>query len=160
MFKKSTFRGSVEALFKAERLHFYHIYYSLWRKFRFKKPLWVICTILGLFLNPLTADNKDSLLNRGNLLQHFETQLSLKNFPSFFFFFLHFITLDAIFNIFKKKMTLIADVLWGTISTTIAFTGVIQYGKVAVVLLWTVFGPVYHVTCQRVPWNGPAEIFL
>ena len=103
MFKKSTFRGSVEALFKAERLHFYHIYYSLWRKFRFKKPLWVICTILGLFLNPLTADNKDSLLNRGNLLQHFETQLSLKNFPSFFFFFFAFYNIRCNFQHFQKK---------------------------------------------------------
>ena len=34
---------------------------------RLKKSLWVICKILGLFLNPLTADKKNSLLNPGNL---------------------------------------------------------------------------------------------
>ena len=31
--------------------------------------------ILGLFVNPLTADDKYSLLNRGNLLQHFQMHL-------------------------------------------------------------------------------------
>ena len=34
--------------------------------------------ILGLFRNPLTADNKYYLLNRGKLLQHFQMQLSQK----------------------------------------------------------------------------------
>ena len=33
-----------------------------------------------------------------------------KYFLEFFFFFLHFLNLDSILNIFKKKMTLIADV--------------------------------------------------
>ena len=37
----------------------------------------------------MTADDKDSLLNREKLLQHFQMQLSQKKkrFPQFFFFF-------------------------------------------------------------------------
>ena len=34
-----------------------------------KKSLLVICKILGLFINTLTADDKYSLLNRDNLTQ-------------------------------------------------------------------------------------------
>ena len=67
--------------------------------------------MLGLFVNQLTADNKYSLPNRGNLLKHFQMQLCEKQKTiSFFFFFLPFINLDSILNIFKKEMTLIADV--------------------------------------------------
>ena len=39
-------------------------------------------------------------------------------------------------------------------STWISFTGTNKYGKGAAVQLWTVFWPVYHVTCRRVLWNG------
>ena len=74
--------------------------------------------ILGPFVNPFTADNRYSLLNRSNLLHHFKMHLSRKRkiFSIFylfiiFFFFLHFLILDSILNIFKKKMTLIADVI-------------------------------------------------
>ena len=56
----------------------YHIYWSLLRQLGLKKYLWVICKILGLFVNPLTADDKYSLLSRGDLLQHFQMQLSHK----------------------------------------------------------------------------------
>ena len=81
-----------ETLFKAERRHFYYIYWSLWRQFRFKKSLWVISKILGLSLNLFCADNNYSLLNRGNLLQHFQMQLSHKRkiFSEFFFTFSKF----------------------------------------------------------------------
>ena len=62
----------------------------------------------------MMADDKYSLLNRDNLLQDLQIQLSQeekKIFPNFFFFFfLHFGNLDYILNIFEKKMTLIADV--------------------------------------------------
>ena len=59
----------------------------------------MICNILGLFVNPLTADDKYSLLNRGNLMHHFQMQLSQKletfseflfAFPKFIFNFEHF----------------------------------------------------------------------
>ena len=71
-------------------------------EFRLKKYLCVICKILGLFVNPFTADNKYSLLNRGNLLQHFQMQLSQKR-KILSKLFLHFLNLDSILNIFKKK---------------------------------------------------------
>ena len=55
-------------------------------EFRLKKYLCVICKILGLFVNPFTADNKYSLLSRGNLLQHFMMQLYHKSKILFQFF--------------------------------------------------------------------------
>ena len=60
------------------------------------------CKILGLFVQTLAADGKYSLLNRGNLLQHIQMELSHKEKT-------HFRNLDSILKIFKKKMTLIAD---------------------------------------------------
>ena len=38
---------------------------------------------------------------------------------------------------------------------TIAFTGINKYGKGAVTMFWTVFWPVYYVTCWRILWKGP-----
>ena len=71
---------------------------------------------LRTVFNPFIVDNKYSLLNRGNLLQYFQMQLSQKRktFPPFFFFFiffifLHFSNLDSIVNVFKEKMTHIVD---------------------------------------------------
>ena len=47
----------------------------------------MIWKILGRFVNPLTADDKYSPLNRGNFLQHVQMQLSQerKTFSQFFF---------------------------------------------------------------------------
>ena len=108
--KKTRFRGPFhkehgkwgKTLLKAEPQHRYHIYWSLWRQFRLKKSLWVICKIFGLFVNPLCADNNYSLLNTGNLLQHFQIQLSHKQkiFPEFFFTFSKF---RFNFDIFEKN---------------------------------------------------------
>ena len=48
-----------------------------------------------------------------------------------------------------------------TFETWMSFTGINKYGKFVVVLLWTVFWPAYHVTCQRVLWNGTfLDIYL
>ena len=58
--------------------------------------------ILRLFVNPLTADDKYSLLNRGDLLQHVQMQLSKKR-KIFVNFFLDFLNLNSIFNIFEKN---------------------------------------------------------
>ena len=88
-------------MLKSERKYSYHIYWSLWRQLGLRKSLWVICKILGLFVNPLTADNKYSLLNRNNLLQHLQMQLSQKK--SFSHFFGHFQNLKLILHIFKKR---------------------------------------------------------
>ena len=115
--KKSRFRWScdkwhgkrAEKLLKSERQHLYHIYWSLWRKLSWKKSLLMICKILGLLVNPLTADDKYSLLNENNLLQHIQMHLSQK-WKIFSQFILYFINLDSIFNISEKNITLIADV--------------------------------------------------
>ena len=64
---------------------------------------------MRLFVIPLTSDDKYSLLNSGNLLQHFHMQLSQKQ-KTFSQFFFDFLNLDSSFYIFKKKMALIADV--------------------------------------------------
>ena len=48
-----------------------------------------------------------------------------------------------------------------TFSNWLGFTGINKYVKHAVVHLWTVFQPVYHVTCQRILWNGTfLDIYL
>ena len=56
---------------------------------RLKKSLLGIFKILGRFFNPLTADDKYSLVKRGNLLQQFKMQLSKKRkiFSESIFFF-------------------------------------------------------------------------
>ena len=100
-----------ETLLKSEPQYLYRNYWSLWKQLRLKKSLWVIWKILGLFVNLLTADDKYSLRNRGNLLQHFQVHLSQKRkqfsilllFFFFFFFFLHFLNLDSNSNVFKKR---------------------------------------------------------
>ena len=56
----------------------------------------------------MTADDKYSLLNRDNLTQPIPTQLSQKQ-KTFAMFFLHFRNLHYLLNIFKTKMTFIAD---------------------------------------------------
>ena len=74
-----------------------------------KKSLLVIDKILRLFNSTLTADDKHYLLNRDNLAQPIQMQLSQKQktFSQFFFAFL-----KAILNYkhFAKKMTLRAVV--------------------------------------------------
>ena len=53
----------------------------------FKKSVLVIHKILRLFFNTFTADDKQYLLNRDNLTQPIQKQLSQKQkiFPEFFF---------------------------------------------------------------------------
>ena len=110
MSKKSRFRGPfekwhgkrAETLLKSDSQHLYHTYWSLWRILELKKSLWLICKVLGLFVNPLPADDKYSLLKRGNLLQDFQMHLSeiQKIFCQFFFTFSKF---RVNFEHFQKK---------------------------------------------------------
>ena len=56
----------------------------------------------------MTADDKYSLLKKGNLVQDFKMQLSRKRkifskYIFFFFFFVCFLNLDSMLNIFKQK---------------------------------------------------------
>ena len=129
MSTKSHFRGPLdkwhgkraEREFKAERLLLYQIYWSLWRIFRLKKSLWMTWKILGLFVNPLSGDNKYSLINRGNWLQHFQMELSQtrKILSQFFFKFSRF---RLNFEHFQKKMNLIADLFlkWQTLKDVVS----------------------------------------
>ena len=105
MSKKSHFRGpfdkqygnSDQTLLKSERQNLWYICWSMWRQLILKECLLVICKVLRLFVNTLTADDKYSLLNRDNLTQPIQMQLSQeqKTFSPW--------NLDWILNIFKKE---------------------------------------------------------
>ena len=97
--KKSPFRGPLRnqhvrgRKLKSEPHHLYHIYWSLWTQLSWKKCLLVICKDLRIFLNILTGDDKYFLVNRDNLRQPIQMQLSQKQktsseFVSVFFKFI------------------------------------------------------------------------
>ena len=76
-----------QTLWRSARLHLYHIYWSLWKKFSWKKSIFVLCKILRLFVNTLTADDKYSFLNTYNLTQPMQIQLyKNQTFLSFLFY--------------------------------------------------------------------------
>ena len=79
----------VSTLFKFERQHLDHIYWSTAREFSCKKALLVISKSLRLFVNTMSGVDKCSLPNRDNLKQPINTQLfqKLKNFGSVIFHF-------------------------------------------------------------------------
>ena len=64
-----------------------------------------------MFVNILTADDKYSLLNRDNLRQPIQMQLSQKH-KTFSQFVAAFLKARLNFEHFQKKMTLIAHVFW------------------------------------------------
>ena len=110
MCKKSRLRRSFDkqyvkrsqTLLRSARQQLYHIHWSLWGKLSFKKSFFVICEILGLFLDSLTVDGKYFLLDWNNLTQPIQVQLSKK--PNFFVnLFLNFWSLDQCLKILKKK---------------------------------------------------------
>ena len=69
----------------------------------------VLCKILRLFVNTLTDHDKYSLLYRDNLLQPIQILLSQKQ-KTLSYFLSAFFKSTLNFEIFQKKMTLIADV--------------------------------------------------
>ena len=69
----------------------------------------MIHKILRLFVNTLTVNDKHYLLNRDNLTQEIQMQLSEKR-KNFLNFLLHFQNIYEILNICQKKMTLVPDV--------------------------------------------------
>ena len=116
--KKSCFKGSftkrhgkrAQTLLKFAWQKLHHIYWWLWRQLTFKKSLLVICKISRLFPNTLSADGKYSLLNRDNLTEPIQMQVSRKE-KTFSQFFSSFLKSNLNFeHIRKKEMTLIADV--------------------------------------------------
>ena len=86
MCKKSRFRlhfqkehgKRVSTLFKFERQHLYHIYWSTGMHFSCKKSLLVICKSFRLFFNTMSAVDKCCLPNRDNLMLSIHMQLSQK----------------------------------------------------------------------------------
>ena len=107
---KSRFKGSFkkqhgkrpQTLLKFAWQKLYHIYWLLWRQLSFKKFLLVICKISRLFPNTLSADGKYSLLNRDNLTQPIQMQLSRKQ-KTFSEFFSAFLESSLNFEHFQKK---------------------------------------------------------
>ena len=110
MSKNSRFKGSFgkqhgkrpQTLLKFAWQYLYHIYWSLWRQLSHKKSLLVICKISTLFPNTLSADGKYSLLNRDNLTQPIQMQLSWKQ-KTFSDFFSAFLKSSWNFERFLKK---------------------------------------------------------
>ena len=110
MCKRSCFRVPFQkehvkllsTLFKFERQHLYHIYWSTGKQLSCKKSLLVIWESLRLFLNTRSVVGKCSFPNRDNLMQPIHMQLSrkLKTFCSFI---LHFQNLGYILDIFRKR---------------------------------------------------------
>ena len=84
--KNSRFRWSFEkqdgkqtqTLLKFQRQNFYDIYWSMWRQLNCKRSLLNICKTLRVFVNILSVNDKFSLLNRDNLIQWIQMQLSQK----------------------------------------------------------------------------------
>ena len=91
-----------QPLLKSERQHLYHIDWSLWRKLNWKKSLLVICKILRLFVNRLTANDKYFLFNRDNWTQLIQIQLSQKE-KTFSQSFREYLKSTSNFEHFEKK---------------------------------------------------------
>ena len=65
-------------LFKFERQHLYHIYWSTRRQLSCKKSLLVTCKSLRLFVNTMSAVDKCSLPHTDNLMEPIHMNLSQK----------------------------------------------------------------------------------
>ena len=91
-----------QTLFKFAWQNLYHINWSLSRQLNLKKFVSVICKISRLFPNTLSADGKYSLLNRDNLTQPIQMQLSWKQ-KTFSQFFSPFFKSSLNFEHFQKK---------------------------------------------------------
>ena len=78
-------------------------------QYSWKKSLFVLCKVLTLFVNILTADGKCFLVHRHNLRQPIEMLLSQKQ-KIFFEFLFAFLKSTLNFKHSQKKMTIIANV--------------------------------------------------
>ena len=110
MSKKSRFKGSfgkqhgkrAQTLLKFAWQYLYHIYWSLWRQLTCKKSVLVTCKISILSPNTLNADSKYLLLNRDNLTQPIQKQVSPKQ-KTFSEFFSAYLKFSLNFEHFQKK---------------------------------------------------------
>ena len=108
LFDKQHGKGA-QALLNSASHHFYHILWSLPRKWSWKKSLLLIWEIFGLLVNTLDADENFPVPNRDNLTIPIQMLLSQKQKISLNFW-LHFWNLDSILNILEQKMILTAFV--------------------------------------------------
>ena len=76
----------VSTMFKFERQHLYHIYWSTRRQLSCKRSLLVIRKRLRLFVSTMSDVDKCSLPNRDNFMQpiHMHLSQNLKTFSWFF----------------------------------------------------------------------------
>ena len=110
MSEKSSFRGPfnkqhgkrAQTLLQSWPRHLCHIYWSLWKKFNWKKSILVLCKILRLFVNTLIADDKSSLVNRDNFSQPIQILLIQKQ-NTFSQFFSAFLKSKLNFEHFSQK---------------------------------------------------------
>ena len=110
MSKKYHFRGYFgerhgkreQALLKSGWQDLYHSHWSLLKQLGWKKSLLMICKVLKLFVNALTARDKYSLRDRHNLMKPIQLQLSEKEKTLSEFFF-QFLKCTLTFKYFPKK---------------------------------------------------------
>ena len=76
-FDRENVKGT-QTFVKSAWQRLYHIFSSLWEKPTWKMSLFVICQILGHFVNTLTADDKYSFCNCEILQQLIQMQLPKK----------------------------------------------------------------------------------
>ena len=88
-FHKQHSKGA-QTLLPSGRKHLNHIYWLLWRQLSWKKRSLVLRKSLRLFVDWLTADDKCSLLNKGNLKQPIQILRYLRKKKLFLNFSLHF----------------------------------------------------------------------
>ena len=115
MSKKPHFRTTLDSqhakgsqtLLEDERQHFYHIFRSVWGKLSWKISLLVICEILGLFVNTLTADD-NCFFRKGEICcnEFKRNYLKYKKSSQFFAAFKHFETKMTVATyVFPKLQT-------------------------------------------------------
>ena len=110
MSKKFCFKGSfgkqygkrAQTLLKLAWQYLYHIYWSLWRQLTCKKSVLVTLEISSLLPNTRSANSRYSLLNRNNLTQPIQMQLSRKQ-KTFCEFFSAFLKSSLNFEHFQQK---------------------------------------------------------
>ena len=118
MSKKSRIRRSFnkghgkrpQTLLKSESQLLYHNSWWLWRQLTWKKSALVMCKILGLFVNTLTADDKNSLVNRDNFNAIDSDAIVSEIKKLFLLLFCIFWIKINLWTFWKKKMTLIVYV--------------------------------------------------
>ena len=99
--------NGIQAPLKVARNHYYPFLSCNSGKLSWKKTALLWSKILRLFANTFTADDKYSCRNMQNFLQQLQTLLSEKR-KTLSGFFLHFWNVHQIYNILKKRMSVLA----------------------------------------------------